>query len=73
MAATFAAVVASSPLSLPTPPHVRAAPFLALVGAGFALAVIGHIIRSRTAVITGILLLVAATVVLPLVLYLHQH
>jgi hypothetical protein len=73
MAAPLAALVFAGPLSLPTPPHARAAPFIALVVAGFALAVIGHIVRSRTAVVAGILMLVAATVVLPFVLYLRQH
>ena len=73
MAASIAAVLAASPNTLPTPPHANAAPFIALAGAGFAVALIGHVVRSRTAVITGILMLVAATVVLPFVLYLHQH
>ena len=73
MAASIAAVVAAGPLTLPTHPHARAAPFIALAVAGFALGVIGHLFRSRTAVVVGILMLLAATVVLPFVLYLNQH
>jgi hypothetical protein len=41
--------------------------FLVLLGVGFAIGVTGHIIKSRTLVATGILLVMLATVFLPIV------
>jgi hypothetical protein len=40
--------------------------FLAVLGAGFAIGILGHIIRSRTLVAIGVILVFAATVVLPI-------
>jgi hypothetical protein len=40
--------------------------FLVLLGLGFLIGTLGHIIKSRTLVIAGILLIFAATVFLPL-------
>jgi hypothetical protein len=40
--------------------------FLVLLGVGFAIGVTGHIIKSRTLVATGILLVMLATVFLPI-------
>jgi hypothetical protein len=45
------------------------APFIALLVGGFAIGVMGHIVRSRTAVAIGIGLVFLATVVLPLLVY----
>ena len=73
MPAPVAALLAANPLSIPSAPHTRAAPFIALAIFGFVLAVIGHLFRSRLAVITGIVLLMAATVILPFVLYVGQR
>jgi hypothetical protein len=40
--------------------------FLVLLGLGFLIGTLGHIIKSRTLVIAGILLIFAATVFVPL-------
>jgi hypothetical protein len=40
--------------------------FLVLLGLGFLIGTIGHIIKSRTLVAAGILLIFAATIFLPL-------
>ena len=40
--------------------------FVVLLGLGFLIGTVGHIIRSRTLVIAGILLIFAATVFVPL-------
>jgi hypothetical protein len=40
--------------------------FIALFAAGFAIAVAGHVIRSRTLVAAGVLLGFAATVLIPI-------
>jgi hypothetical protein len=45
-------------------------PFIALGVAGFVAAVIGHIYNSKTVVIAGIVMVFAAVLVLPLLLYL---
>jgi Flp pilus assembly protein TadB len=39
--------------------------FVVLLGLGFAVATIGHVIKSRTLVACGVLLVFAATVILP--------
>jgi hypothetical protein len=44
-------------------------PFVVLMGLGFLVGVLGHIYKSRTAIATGIGLILIATVLLPLVLY----
>jgi cytochrome c oxidase subunit IV len=45
------------------------APLIALAVAGFILAVFGHLIRSKAAIVTGILLVFGVLVILPIVLY----
>jgi hypothetical protein len=40
--------------------------FLVLLGLGFLIGTLGHIVKSRTLVIAGILLIFAATIFLPL-------
>jgi hypothetical protein len=40
--------------------------FIVLLGLGFAIGTLGHIVKSRTLVATGILLVFAATVFLPI-------
>jgi hypothetical protein len=42
--------------------------FIVLLGIGFAIGVVGHITKSRTLVATGIVLVMLATVFLPIVL-----
>ena len=44
-------------------------PLVALAVGGFIVAVIGHLIQSRTAIVTGIVLVFLALVALPVVLY----
>ena len=44
-------------------------PFVVLMGLGFLVGVLGHIYKSRTAIATGIGLILIATVLLPLALY----
>ena len=45
-------------------------PFIALGVVGFVAAVLGHIYNSKTVVIAGIVMVFAAVLVLPLLLYL---
>jgi cytochrome c oxidase subunit IV len=45
------------------------APLIALAVGGFIIAVIGHLIRSRTAIVAGILMVFVALVIFPIVLY----
>jgi hypothetical protein len=40
--------------------------FIALFGIGFVVAVLGHIARSRTLVMAGVLMIFLATVVIPI-------
>jgi hypothetical protein len=42
--------------------------FIALFGIGFAVGIIGHITRSRTLVGAGVILIMTATIFLPIVL-----
>jgi hypothetical protein len=44
-------------------------PLIVLAVAGFALGVIGHLISSRTAIITGIALVFMAVLIFPIALY----
>ena len=46
-------------------------PLIALAVGGFIIAVIGHLVQSRTAIVTGIVLVFAALVALPIVLYIR--
>jgi hypothetical protein len=46
--------------------------FFVLFGIGFAIGVVGHITKSRTLVATGILLVMLATVFLPIALALSR-
>jgi hypothetical protein len=45
------------------------APLIALAVGGFIVAVIGHLIQSKTAIVCGILLVFVALVAFPVVLY----
>jgi hypothetical protein len=40
--------------------------FLVLLGLGFLIGTVGHIVKSRTLVAAGILLIFAATIILPI-------
>ena len=42
--------------------------FVVLFGVGFVVGVAGHVVKSRTLVATGILLVLLATVILPIVI-----
>lgn len=44
-------------------------PFIALMGLGFFIGVVGHVYKSRTAVATGIGMIFVATLLLPLGIY----
>jgi hypothetical protein len=44
-------------------------PFVALMAVGFAVGVIGHVYRSRPLILSGIAMIFAATLLLPLALY----
>ncbi len=46
-------------------------PLIALAGAGFVLGVIGHLVSSRTAIITGIGLVFMAVLIFPIALYIR--
>ena len=45
------------------------APLIALAAAGFAVGVIGHLVQSKTVIVTGILMVFAAVLIFPIVLY----
>lgn len=45
------------------------APLIALAVGGFVLAVCGHLFQSKTAVVTGIILVMVAVIVFPIFLY----
>ena len=47
-------------------------PYLILFGAGFVIATFGHITKLKTLIATGILLILLATVILPIVQALEQ-
>jgi hypothetical protein len=47
-------------------------PFIALMGLGFLIGVVGHVYGSRTAIATGIGMIFLATLLLPLGLYLSD-
>jgi cytochrome c oxidase subunit IV len=44
-------------------------PLIAFAVAGFIVAVIGHLVQSRNAIVTGILMVFVALVAFPIVLY----
>ena len=48
-------------------------PFIALMGLGFVIGIAGHIYKSRTAVATGIGMILVATLLLPLGIYLSDR
>ena len=48
-------------------------PYIAVFGIGFMVAVLGHIASSKWLVGTGLLLIMLATVLLPLGIYLSQN
>ena len=45
-------------------------PYIALFGLGFMVAVVGHIASSKTLVLTGLLMILLSTVLLPVAVYL---
>jgi hypothetical protein len=47
------------------------APLIGLAIAGFVIAVIGHLVQSKTVIVTGILLVFAMLVAFPVVLYIR--
>lgn len=46
------------------------APYLIVFGAGFVIAVLGHIASSKTLIAAGLLMIMLATVLLPIGIYL---
>jgi len=48
-------------------------PFIVLMGLGFLVGVTGHVYKSRSAIATGIGMIFAATILLPLGLYLSDN
>jgi hypothetical protein len=44
-------------------------PLIALAVGGFIVGVVGHLVQSRTAIITGILMVFAALLIFPIVLW----
>ena len=57
------------PVALPLAAEPSLGPFIALLVVGFAVGVLGHLIRSSLVIALGIGLVFIATVVGPLVLY----
>lgn len=51
---------------IPTPMEPSLAPYVIGLGLGFAIGTFGHMIKSRTLIATGIALIFAVAVVLPL-------
>ena len=47
-------------------------PYIAIFGIGFMVAIVGHIAQSKWLIATGLLMIMAATVILPLAIYLGQ-
>ena len=45
-------------------------PYIAIFGIGFAVAIVGHIAQSKWLIATGLLMVMSATVLLPLAVYL---
>ena len=48
-------------------------PYIALMGLGFVVGVLGHIYHSRTVIATGIGMIFVATILLPLGVYLSDN
>ena len=48
-------------------------PLLILIGAGFVVGVMGHILRNKTAIATGIGLICLGSLLLPLVIYVSDR
>ncbi|MEA2403743.1 MAG: hypothetical protein QOE08_390 [Thermoleophilaceae bacterium] len=62
----------AGPLPIPenTPFAPGAGPYIALMGFGFVLAVLGHLARSKTLIASGIAIVFAAIIIVPLGVYL---
>jgi hypothetical protein len=58
----------NGPQETPFEPHPG--PFIALFGIGLMLAAFGHLIKSKTLIATGLLMMFAGTLLVPLILYL---
>jgi sulfite exporter TauE/SafE len=68
--ATLAVVFADNFLGKEFEFQPRLGPFIALAVIGFVVAVVGHITQTKQLVVTGIVLVFAAVLFVPLVLYL---
>lgn len=68
--ATLAAVFAENFLGKEFEFQPRIGPFIALAVIGFVVAVVGHITQIKQLVVTGLVLVFAAVLLVPLVLYL---
>lgn len=68
--ATLAAVLADNFLGKDFEFQPRIGPFIALAVIGFVVAVVGHITQVKRLIVTGIVLVFAAVLFVPLVLYL---
>jgi hypothetical protein len=68
--ATLAAVFADTFLGKDFEFQPRLGPFIALAVIGFVIAVIGHITQIKGIVVTGIALVFAAVIFIPIALYL---
>ena len=55
-------------------PHINPepGPYIALLGAGFLIGALGHLFKSSTMIVAGILMIVSATIFIPLYVQL-QH
>jgi sulfite exporter TauE/SafE len=68
--ATLVAVLADNFLGKEFEFQPRLGPFIALAVIGFVVAVVGHITQVKQLIVTGIVLVFAAVLFVPLVLYL---
>ena len=53
-----------------TPFEPGPGPYIALMGLGFVLSIVGHIARSKTLIVAGILIIFSAIVFVPVAVYL---
>ena len=70
---TLAAVIADNFLGKDFEFQPRIGPFIALAVIGFVIGVIGHLTQVKQLIVTGIVLVFAAVLFVPLVLYLSGH
>jgi hypothetical protein len=67
--AALAALLAVSPDDVLPKGDPAVGPYIALMAFGFVVAVLGHIVRSKTMIGTGIALIFIAVLVLPLIVH----